>query len=133
MLSEQNVNKQIPMFFEDIHEAISTDVAALGGKKAVGSMLWGESQTPDKAGEKLSNCLNSEHRQKLSLNEMLVIQREARKIGSYATAHFIASETGFTQPQPIEPEDEKAKLQTQFIQAIKAAEQLSKKMERFAK
>ena len=130
MKSEQNVTPQLALFFDDIYQALMTDVMALGGTKEVGHMLWGESLKVNKASEKLSDCLNTARQQKLSLDEMLVIQREARKVGSYATAYFIAGETGFTQPQPIEPEDEKAMLQTQAIQAVKSLDQIVSRLEK---
>lgn len=125
----QNVTPQLTLFFDDIYQALMADIQALGGSKTVGSILW-PSLKPDKAGEKVANCANRSHAQKFDLEDMLLIIREARKNGSYATAFFMASDTGFAEPQPIEPEDEKARLQTEFIQAVKAMERLSSKMDR---
>lgn len=122
-----NVTPQISLFHDNIHQALSVDVMALGGTVVVGNLLWGGLK-PEKASEKLSDCLNVSRNQKLSLDEMLFIVREARKIGSYAGAYYFASDTGFAQPQPIEPEDEKAMLQTQFIQSVKALEQIQLRM-----
>ena len=127
----QNVTPQLALFFDDIYQALMADIQALGGSKKIGSVLW-PSLKPDKAGEKVANCANRSHAQKFDLEDMLLVIREARKVGSYATAFFMAGDTGFAQPQPIEPEDEKARLQTEFIQAVKAVQQLSGKLELMA-
>jgi hypothetical protein len=42
----------------------------------------------------------------------------------------LARETGYTDPQPVEPEDERAKLQREFINAQRGFEALAKRMER---
>lgn len=39
-------------------------------------------------------------------------------------------DTGYTDPQPIEPEDERARLQREFINAQRGLEALAKRMER---
>ena len=94
---KQHVTQQLSIFHDDIYQALMSDIGALGGSKVVGSMLWGGLK-PDKAGEKVANCVNRNHAQKFDLEELLFIVKEARKIGSYATAYFMASDTGFAQP-----------------------------------
>lgn len=120
---------QQSLFYEDIFEALRTDVMALGGAKKVGAMLWPE-KTADKAGELLNNCLNRDRAEKLDLEQTLLIKRAAKSVGSYATLFFECDDAGFTRPHPVEPEDEAAKLQREFIEAAKRMEQMTARIER---
>jgi hypothetical protein len=123
---------QEPLFFEDIYEAIRTDVMAMGGFKRVGAMLWPEKMA-DKAGEHLNNCLNRTRQEKLDPEQVLFIKREAKKRGSYATLFYEADDVGMTRGQPIEPEDERAKLQRQFIESTRLLEQMVGRMQSLSK
>lgn len=120
--------QQEQLFHEDIYDAIKTAVMALGGAKKVGSELWPKLRV-DKAGEKLNNCLNPLRPEKLDLEEYLHIRKKAREIGCHAIAEFVSQETGY-KSEPIEPEDEKAKLQRQFVQAQKQMQLIVNQMER---
>ena len=110
--------QQNELFHEDIFEALRTDIMALGGMKKVGHMLWPD-KAPSKAGENLSSCLNESRPEKLDPNQVLFIKREAKQVGSFATQYFESDEIGMTRPTPIEPEDEKAQLEREFIEAQK--------------
>ena len=120
---------QEALFHEDIYEAIKTAVMSLGGNKKVGSELW-PTLLVEKAGEKLSNCLNHLRPEKLSLEEYLYIRKEARRHGCHAIAEFVSAETGY-KCEPIEPDDEKARLQREFIAAQKNIKTLINQMEKF--
>lgn len=120
---------QQSLFFEDIYEALRTDIMALGGPKNVGHMLWPD-KPADKAGELLNNCLNRTRNEKLDPEQVQFIKREARKRGSFATAYFCCDDAGFARPQPLEPEDEAAKLQRKFIAATAEMRELMVKLER---
>ncbi len=109
---------QFELFFEDVYSALKTCVAALGGAKVVGCNLWGDSQPAHKQAEKLNNCLNSNHKQKLSLVELLWLLREAKKIGCHAGVYFICTDTGYSEPQALSPEDQRDFLQRQFIASV---------------
>jgi hypothetical protein len=43
---------------------------------------------------------------------------------------YISRECGYADPQPVEPEDEAAELQRQFIQAQQQMTQMLKRMEK---
>jgi hypothetical protein len=120
---------QQALFYEDIYEALRTDIMALGGSKKVAHMLWPE-KTVDKAAELLSNCLNRDRAEKLSLEQALLIKRAAKEVGSYAAHYLECDDIGFTRGHPIEPEDEAAKLQREFIEAAKRMEQMTARIER---
>lgn len=120
---------QQALFHEDVYEALRVDVSAIGGAKRVGSMLWPE-KTADKAGEHLNNCLNTARPEKLDPEQVILIKREAKKVGSFAAVFFECGEVGLSHPTPIEPEDEHAILQREFITATKHMDTIMKRFER---
>lgn len=122
---------QIPLFFDTYEDAIRAVVTALGGFKKVGVMLW-PSKLADEAGRKLADCLNSVKREKLDISELALIRREARKAGVHILAHYEAREAGYADPLPLNPEDEAAQLQREYIAAVKGLQMLSERMERNA-
>lgn len=111
-------SKQDPLFCESINEALREAVKALGGAKKVGEKLKPE-KLADEAGRWLSDCLNPDRREKLDPEQVMWILREARKVGCHTAMHFICDDTGYAKATPIEPEDEKARLQREFIEATK--------------
>ncbi len=122
---------QIPLFYDSYEDAIRDCVTALGGFKKVGNMLW-PAMAADDAGRKLAACLNTDKREKLDPNELCLIRREARKAGIHILAHYEARDAGYSEPQPLNPEDEAAQLQREFIAAVKGLEALQARMARVA-
>ncbi len=123
--------QQIPLVHEDFLAALTTCVQALGGAKRVGVLLRPEwSEDPEKASRWLLACLNDKRDEKLSFDQTFKIMREARSIGCHVAMGHIALECGYGDPQPIEPEDEKAALQREFVQMGKAMQGLFARMER---
>lgn len=122
-------NNQIPLFYDTYEDAIRDCVTALGGFKKVGSLLW-PAMPADDAGRKLAACLNTDKREKLDLGELRLIRREARKAGVHMLAHYEARDAGYAEPQPLNPEDEAAQLQREFIAAVKAMEVIQARMAR---
>jgi hypothetical protein len=123
--------QQTPLFCETISEALKEAVKALGGPKKVGEKLRPE-MAADAAGRWLSDCLNPECRAKLDLDQALWVLREARKVNYHGAMNFICSDTGYANPQPIEPEDEKAKLMREFIEATKQQTRNVERLERLS-
>lgn len=123
---------QIPIFHEDLNEALKHLVNALGGPKVVGDAMWPAMQNPEKAGRKIADCLNNNHQQKFSPDEIIWLLCEGRKVGIHSAMAWIAGECGYAPPQPIEPEDEAAALQRQFIQSVKQQSEMLKRMERLS-
>lgn len=129
VVSERNMEQE-PLFHEDLNGALGYVISALGGAKVVGNGLW-PSMPVDKAGRKVSDCLNENHAQKFSLDDLLWILAEARKRGVHSAMAFINNHAGYAAPVPIEPEDQLAALQREFIQAHQGISELMRKMERF--
>jgi hypothetical protein len=119
--------KQQSFFHEDIYEALSTDISAAGGPKVVGHKLR-PTMKPDGAGEWLKTCLNRNRAEKLSPEDVMLIKRLAREVGSFAALTFEMSELNMTMPTPVEPEDERARLQREFIQAVSSLKQIEKQL-----
>jgi hypothetical protein len=66
--------------------------------------------------------------QKLSGEEILHIARRGREAGCYLITAFINSDTGFAPPVPVDPADEKAELQRQFIERADALLAMGRKI-----
>ncbi len=120
---------QYELFHETIYKALDTCVQALGGSQKVGCALWGESALPEEQGRKLDHCLGN-HAQKLSLDEFLVILRKAHDVGCHAGTNFICRNAGYSDPQPLNIEDEIAELQKTYIESVKTQRHLTKRLER---
>ena len=123
------MSNQPNLFNEDIWEALCDCVRAMGGNKIVGSMLRPEMDAVD-AGKWLSTCLNPSRAEKLGIEQVLWILREARKVNCHAGMAYIARDSGYADPVPVEPEDERAALQREFIEQSKSMQKLFAKMER---
>jgi hypothetical protein len=121
-------SKQDSLFCESINEALKEAVKALGGAKKVGQQLKPE-RLADDAGRWLSDCLNADRREKLDPEQVLWILRESRKVGCHTAMHFICDDAGYTKAAPLEPEDEKARLQREFIEATKQQTRNVERME----
>lgn len=128
--------KQKQLFNPDdnIHKALAMDVDALGGAAQAAVLLWPAEAEADihRAQRKVSDCLNPGNRQKFSLDEFLFIQREAKKRNSFNSLYFQCHDIGMTKPQPIEPEDEFARLQREFIEAQRAMGNMIEQMEKLS-
>lgn len=121
----------MPLFYDTYEDAVRDCVTALGGLKRVGHLLW-PAMPADDAGRKLAACLNADKREKLDLGELRLIRREARKAGVHILMHYEARDAGYTEPTPMNPEDEAAQLQREFIASVKALEVLQARMARLS-
>ena len=120
---------QIPLFVEDYNEAIRATVQALGGFKRVGHELKPDLSV-EAAGRWLADCCNQDKREKLSPTELAYVRRRARQAGVHILAAFEMRDSGYADPVPIEPEDERAALMREFVQASKGLDVLVTRMER---
>jgi len=112
---------------EDIYDALRACVSALGGAKKVGDRLWPE-MGPQKAANRLNDCLNPSKRDVLNPEQLILILRRARAINCHAGIEYIAADCQYETPKPIEPEDEMMRLKRQFVQAV---EELKVMQDRF--
>jgi hypothetical protein len=121
--------EQPALFYETLNDVLDACVKACGGAKVVGSRLWPD-KTPEAAHRLLLACLNESRDEKLGPEQVLFVLKIARERGFHAGMNFMARDAGYSDPAPIEPEDERARLQREFIEAQKAMLKLADRMER---
>lgn len=126
---DRGVTMQEELFHEDLSAALGHVISALGGNKSVGVALW-PSLSADAAGKKVANCLNNEHAQQFHPQDILWILKQAKQAGIHSAMAYIASECGYAMPAPIEPLDEAAQLQKEFINAVQMQERLLRRFEK---
>lgn len=113
---------------DGINGALIECVRACGGSKQVGPQLWPE-KTPEAAQRLLLSSLNEDRPEKLSPEQMALVLRLAKAKGCHAGINALCDALGYSHPTPIEPMDEVAELQKQFIQATEAMQALSARLE----
>lgn len=108
---------QLRLHHETINDALTEVVQALGGPKKVGAMM-----RPDKPVEESSrwvrDCLNAERREHFDPEQIIFLLAKAREIHCHGAMAFLSNATGYS-ATPIEPADEAAKLQREFIECAR--------------
>jgi hypothetical protein len=120
---------QSSLFHERMEDALLEVINACGGRKAVACKMW-ETKPPRDAHNLLDACLNSERREKFGPDEILYLLRRGREVGCHAAMRYLTLECGYSPPVPLNPEDEKAVLQRQVIEAWKTIERSLDRLER---
>ena len=119
---------QPELFYETLNDAATAVVMALGGYKKVGAMLWPESGVEASA-NRLRDCLNSSRREVLHPDQVLFLMRQGKRAGCHSLAAFMMRDCGYADPQPIEPEDEKAELMRQFNASAALIQKIAVRLE----
>lgn len=109
---------------ETPNKALEAVVTAMGGSKVVAPLLWPEKGV-DEARRLLCDCLNDDRPAKLDFAQVLFILKMARRRGIHTGIEYISGHLGYSVPTPIDPEDERAALQREFIEHVKRMERLS--------
>jgi hypothetical protein len=122
------IDGQPKLFSDDVFDAVRTVVAALGGAKAVGSRLRPEKPADD-AAKWLAKCLHQDYPEKLDLEQAMLILKWGREANCHVAMQFIAEQCGY-ECQPLNPEDERQRLQREFIEAQKQLTALAARMVR---
>ncbi len=78
----------------------------------------------------LADCLNEHRAERLSPDHVLMLARMGKDHGCHAILHYQCQELGYTVPTPVEPRDEAAELQRQYIEATRALLKMSERIER---
>ena len=123
------MNTQPALFHESISDALRELVAALGGTKAVGARMRPELPA-DHAGRWLNDCLNESRREHLTPEQVIFLLSEGRKAGIHGAIGWLAVECGYSAPLPVEPEDERARMQREYIEAARSMQRLAERIER---
>lgn len=120
--------EQTKLFYDDWYDAANTVVMALGGKKIVADMLWPSKPIED-SHRLLSHCLNRDRSEKLDPDQIAHLRRKGREVGCHALADWESRDAGYKY-EPIEPENEQAKLMREFISKVGAVESLLTEIKR---
>lgn len=120
---------QEALFYETSNDALDACVKACGGAKVVACRLWPD-KTPDAAHRLLLACLNESRAEKLNPDQVIFVLKIARERGFHGGMNYFTREAGYEDPKPMEPEDERARLQREFIEAQKSMQRLADRMER---
>ena len=117
--------------FESLNAALIDAVKALGGSKQVGHLLWPEN-TVDAAQRHLLACLNEDKLERLTPDHLMMLLRLARANSSHDALGYILQDLGYAPTQPVEPRDESAELQRQFMESVRLQQQTVERMEKAA-
>lgn len=117
------------LFHETLTDALREVVRAVGGTKKVGALMRPE-KSAEEAGRWLADCLNPDRREKLDPDQVLWLIKRGREVGCNSIISFIASEAHYEQPRPIEPEDERARLQREFVSAVAQFQKIAQALDR---
>lgn len=114
---------------ESMNDALIEAVKALGGSKQVGPMLWPE-KAPDAAQRLLLDCLNPDRPAHLTPEQMVLVLRLARRRGHHDALGWLLADLGYAPTTPIEPRDEAAELQRQFVAATELLRDIGDRLQR---
>lgn len=122
---------QASLFYDSILDACRDTIFAIGGYKTIGKLLRPELMA-DAAGRWLADCVNPGKDTRLNPEQLLLLARLGREKGSHILATYFNRQAGYADPVPVEPEDERAALQRQFIEAQKSMQVMLDRMSRLA-
>lgn len=122
---------QPSLIHETIADAMREVIQAGGGFKKVGGRMRPE-MAEDHAATWLRDCCNDGRRERLSPEQLCLLRRIGREVGCHALATFEARDAGYADPQPIEPADERAQLQRDYIAAARDLARMAERIERLA-
>lgn len=119
---------QMSLVHESITDALREAINACGGNKKAGPVLYPDLPV-DQAAGRIRDCLNPDRRELFSPDQVVLIARLARDVGNHAVMNYLAVELGYLKPAPVEPEDEIARLQREFVEATKSLHNMATRIE----
>jgi hypothetical protein len=127
-MTEKN---SLPLFLEDVYDALKAIVAALGGTKEVAGRLWPHKPI-EQARKELLDALNRDNPRKLDAEETLALLRMAREAGFHQAKHWIDAELGYEPSMPIVPSVQRDRLADELARAAEHFANLTKAVERIS-
>lgn len=119
----------LPLFLEDVYEALHAAVQAVGGAKVCASRLWPH-KPMEQARKELLDALNRDNPRKLDAEELLAVLRMARETGFHQAKHWIDMELGYEATPPANPAVERDRLADELARASETFSQLKRAVER---
>jgi hypothetical protein len=120
---------QEELWHDSIEEALRSIIDAVGGPKSVAMELW-PSRKMTEGARHLHHCLDPERPEKLALCELLWIARKGREAGVHTLMHYLAKDLGYQAPLPVEPDDERVRLQREFTESVQLQRRILNRMEK---
>lgn len=99
----------LPLFVEDVYDALKAGVQFMGGAKLVASQLWPHKPI-EQARKDLLDCLNRDNGRKFDVEEILGLLRMFRQAGYHGAKHWIDEDIGYEPSDPKDPEIERDRL-----------------------
>jgi hypothetical protein len=115
---------QPALFHESVSDALREVVRALGGAKQVGHRMRPDLAI-DHAARWVSDCLNDDRREHFTPSQVLWLLSAGREAGCHVAMGYLAAQAGYAEPVPLQPEDERAKLQHEFMESVKTLSRIS--------
>ncbi len=112
----------------DPHDMLLELVRALGGPKEVGSWLRPELPV-EQAAQWVRDCVNAQRREKFDPAHVFAMLKRARQAGYHDAMAYLAGECGY-RVEAVEPEDERARLQREFVDAVGRLEEIRASLSR---
>lgn len=112
---------------DEFEDALRSCCEAVGVKQ-MAHELWPE-RSPADGAKTLSRCLDLDRPEKLSAGQIALILRRARENGCHVGMAYLTRQCGYADPTPVDPEDEKARLAREFVQAVDLQSKLIKRLE----
>lgn len=116
------------LFHESMNDALREVIGACGGAKQVAARLWPE-KTPDAAHRILLDCLNETRPERLDPDRLRLVLRLGREANCHAAMNYLLRDLGYADSQPLDPQDEHAQLQRDYIAATKALQGIASRIE----
>lgn len=117
---------QTSWLHETWHDAITADIQVLGGKKRLCVLLWpGESEQT--AYNRMKACCTEGHAQQFKPLEVLKIKQLAHDVSSHALVEYESRALNY-RVEWLSPDDEKARLQQEFVSAVERLEQIRRSL-----
>lgn len=117
------------LFYEDEFDALRAAIAASGkSMKEVAGHLFNHMK-PESAYARLAACLNEEKDQRLTLGQVVALCRFCE---SYDVLMFMADELSHARPAPVTRDDERVRLQREFVESTRVQQQILDRLERLA-
>ncbi len=121
------VNGQQELWYDSFEDALRSTAEAVGMKK-MAAELWPEKSLND-AVRMLLHCLDPDRAEKLSGSQTALIIERGRSVNCLVALAYLCRRADCADPQPVDPEDEKARLAREFIEAVDLQSKLIKRLE----
>lgn len=126
---EKNSQGSMPLFLEDVFDALRAAVQAAGGAKTVAGALWPHKPI-DQAKRELLDSLNRDNARKLCVEEVMAVMRMAREAGYHGAKHWIDEALGYQPTPPADPKIERDRLADELARAADQFKNLQRAVER---